>query len=72
MKKKLYNKDVQKQCDVCFFGKLSEDKQSVLCPKKGIMERVEKCRHFSYDATKREPKQDVKLPDYCAEDFKID
>ena len=71
MKRKLYNKDVKKQCDVCFFGKLSEDGESVLCRNKGIMDRDEKCRSFSYDATKREPKIPAELPEYSAEDFKI-
>lgn len=71
MKRKLYNKDVKKQCDVCRFGKLSEDKESVLCRKKGVTDRDEKCRSFSYDATKREPMIPTKLPEYSEDDFKI-
>ena len=71
MKKKLYNKDVKKQCDVCLYGRLSEDKQSVLCKKKGITDRDEKCRSFSYDATKREPQIPTQLPEFSEEDFKI-
>lgn len=69
--KKLYSKDVSKQCDVCRFGRLSEDGQSVLCPKRGITQRDDKCRKFSYDATKREPVIPAELPEYSSDDFKL-
>lgn len=71
MNKKLFNKEIEKNCDICKFGKLSADKQSVLCEKKGILGRNDSCRKFRYDATKREPKVARKLQEFTEDDFKL-
>lgn len=71
MNKKLLDKKIEKRCDICKFGSLSDDKSSVLCIKKGILERDDSCRKFSYDPLKREPKRNPKLQEFTQEDFDL-
>ena len=71
MNKKLFNKSVVKKCDVCKYSTLSEDGESVLCVKKGILDRDDICRKFVYDPLKREPQKKAKLPEYSAAEFKL-
>ena len=64
MKKRLLNKkQYPPKCEYCSRGRLSPDGESVLCPKKGIMELNDFCRRYKYDVLKRVPvKQQIIQP----------
>ena len=53
-------------------GRLSADGESVLCPKKGIMDKDFSCKRFRYDPLKRVPeKREPKLPEFSPDDFSL-
>lgn len=52
----LFRRKIERSCDYCIFGAhLEED--VVLCKKKGIRNRYDKCLRFRYDPFKRIPKK---------------
>lgn len=61
------------RCGYCLHGKLSADGNSVLCPKKGVMDKDSFCKKFRYDPLKRVPK--IANPaagfDFSPEDFEL-
>ena len=60
------------RCAYCIRGKLSADKESVLCPKKGVMDKDFSCRKFRYDPLKRVPEAaKPRLPEFSPEDFEL-
>lgn len=66
-----FNKKLPKYCEYCVHGTCSEFSNEVLCPKKGITDRKDRCRHYKYDPLKREPTA-IKISDnYSAEDFSL-
>lgn len=69
--KYLYNKSIEKSCAYCRHGRLSADKTDILCLKKGVMLKTSSCRHYKYDALKREPKARVKIAKHTAEEFSL-
>ncbi len=56
-KKLLEKKKYPAVCETCLHGRLSPDKETVLCIKKGIVQPDGKCRKYSYDPLKRQPKK---------------
>ncbi len=72
MRKKLLNeKDISPSCSYCAHGKSAPDGESVLCKKKGIVEKDFACRNFSYDVLKRQPKRPAPLAKFNSEDFEL-
>lgn len=60
------------RCEYCKIGKLSADKETVLCPKKGIMDKHYCCKKFRYDPLKRVPKKNTpELMKFSPEDFEL-
>ena len=43
------------RCEYCLRGKLSADGETVLCTKKGVMNKDFSCKKFRYDPLKRVP-----------------
>ena len=71
MAKSPFNKKLDKHCEYCVYGaNLNYDNQ-IICKKRGVTDKQDKCRSYKYDPLKRLPKQ-VKIDkDYTAEDFKL-
>ena len=55
----------------CTKGSGAPDGKTVLCPKKGVMQKDSSCSAFRYDPLKRKPKQPVELPQFDASDFEL-
>ena len=73
MKKTVFNtENIEPKCEYCQFGKLSADGETVLCPKKGVMNKNSKCRKYRYDIMKRVPRRAPKLPSFEKDDFSLD
>ncbi len=71
LKKLLNKKEISPSCSYCAHGKLSPDGATVLCKKKGVVEKDFACRKFTYDVLKRQPKRPIELEKYNPEDFKL-
>ena len=70
MKSKLLNKkSIPPACEYCTRGSGAPDGKTVLCPKKGVMQKDSSCSAFRYDPLKRKPKQPVELPQFDASDL---
>ena len=50
----LFRKNIEKSCNYCIYCTVL-DEETVLCIKKGVVNRSGKCRRFSYDPCKRIP-----------------
>lgn len=71
LKKLLNKKEISPSCSYCEYGKLSPDGETVLCKKKGVVEKGFSCRKFSYDVLKRQPKRPLPLQKFNEEDFSL-
>lgn len=72
MSKKILNeKEISPSCSYCMHGKCSPDGETVLCKKKGIVEKDFSCKKFSYDVLKRQPRRPLPLQKYSKEDFSL-
>lgn len=72
MRKKLFNeKDISPSCSYCEHGKTAPDGESVLCKKRGVVEKDFSCKKFSYDVLKRHPKRPLPLEEFSADDFSL-
>lgn len=63
--------EIAPKCEYCVHARPSPDGKTVLCPKKGVMEKDSKCRKYKYDILKRQPKKKPKLQEFSAEDFEL-
>ncbi len=64
-------KEISKRCEYCARGKLTVDKQTVLCPKKGPVAPDYHCRKYKYDMLKREPRKPAAVEPINPDDFKL-
>ncbi|MBR0112198.1 MAG: hypothetical protein IJM02_00455 [Clostridia bacterium] len=72
MKKKLLSAaKYPPRCSYCKRGRLSPDGESVLCDKKGIVDKNSSCRSYRYDVMKRVPEKPAEIPGANPEDFEI-
>lgn len=72
LKSKLLNKkSIPPACEYCSRGNCAPDGKTVLCPKKGVMQKSSSCSAFRYDPLKRKPKLPVELPTFDASDFEL-
>ncbi len=69
MKRKLLG-NITPKCEYCKFGKLSAE-DTILCSKKGVLQKDDYCKKFSYDVLKRVPEKKAELPVYSKEDFEL-
>lgn len=70
-KKIIDEKGVSPSCSYCEYGKTAPDGESVLCKKRGVVEKDFSCRKFSYDILKRQPRRPLPLAKFDAEDFSL-
>ncbi|MGN0464399.1 MAG: hypothetical protein ACI4GA_06880 [Acutalibacteraceae bacterium] len=72
MKQKLINKNSYvKVCENCANGRLSADKDRVLCVRCGIMRLDSTCRDYKYDPLKRQPKRPKKIEKFSEDEFRL-
>ena len=67
----VFNKKLQKACEYCKYGRLSDFSDDVYCMKKGVTNKKDYCRHYEYDVLKRTPQRIKPADNYKPEDFKI-
>lgn len=68
----LLGKKQKPACEYCQHGRLSPEKDSILCIKKGIMQLNSSCSSFKYDPLKRKPRRKPVInSDFSPEDFKL-
>ena len=72
MKRQLIGKDIEPKCVYCRFGTPAADGDTILCVKKGVLDRDAGCNKFRYDPLKREPRQAPAPQQFSAEDFSLD
>lgn len=71
MAKSPFNKKLDKHCEYCVFGtKLNFDDQ-IICKKRGVTDKSDKCRSYKYDPLKRTPVQINIDKNYTKDDFKL-
>ena len=70
MKRKLIG-NVTPKCGYCIFGRLAPDEKSVLCEKKGILDKDDSCKKFNYDPLKRIPQKAPVMQKFTKEDFEL-
>ncbi len=70
MKRKIIG-NIEPKCIYCTHGKISSDGKSVLCHKKGVVDKDFSCKKFSYDPIKRIPERKPELQQFTAEDFEF-
>lgn len=63
--------EIAPKCEYCRYGRLSPDGETVLCEKKGVVERDGTCRRYKYDILKRQPRRRPEMPVFSAEDFEL-
>lgn len=67
----VFNKKISPACQYCLYATPLSFGDDVLCKKKGISQKSDKCRHYKYDPLKRQPnKVDIRT-DFEIDDFKI-
>ena len=68
----LFRKDIHKLCVYCKHAARIDD-NTLICRKKGIVNRWDYCRAFRYDPLKRvpEPPAQMQLPDLGQEDYSL-
>lgn len=70
-KSKLFKNDIEPCCAYCEFGSPSQDKDSILCIKQGIVSADYSCKKFVYDPLSRVPKMQPPLMKFDKSDFEL-
>ena len=71
MAKSAFNKKLEKHCEYCVYGsKLNFDDQ-IICKKRGVTDKNDKCRSYKYDPLKRVPTKFKIANDFNENDFKL-
>ncbi len=55
---------IEKYCKFCENARSLSDSDTMLCDKYGVVSSSHKCRRFSYDPMKREPKRLREAPEF--------
>ena len=71
MKAKLFKSDIPRLCRHCVFSREFDSEIEVLCAKRGVVNKNDCCRKYTYDVTKRVPQKAVLSGNYKSEDFII-
>ena len=69
MKRKFFNKDLERKCEYCIHARIFSSNDEMLCKYKGVVSLNDKCRKFKYDVLKRKPNITKLGDDYTNEDF---
>ena len=72
MRKKVIGRNVEPRCKYCHYGTPTADGESVVCPKKGVLDKDESCKKFRYNPLKRAPRQDPEVLSFSESDFTLD
>lgn len=72
MKKKAFSdKNYPPKCEYCLYGRIAPDGTTVLCEKKGIVDKDDRCRGYKYDALKRTPMKAPEISTADPADFEL-
>ena len=71
MKDKMLGGNISPKCEYCEFSTPTNDGDTVLCPKKGVVSKDWCCKKYKYDIFKREPKLPPTAPEFSKSDFEI-
>ena len=71
MKKIIDKKNIEASCSYCAHGKFSPLGETILCQKKGIVEKDFYCKKFKYDVLKRQPRRPREIDHFDAEAFTL-
>lgn len=71
MKDKMLGGNISPKCEYCEFSTPTNDGDTVLCPKKGVVSKDWCCKKYKYDIFKREPKLHQTAPEFSKSDFEI-
>lgn len=71
LRPKIFDPKIEPCCAYCENGTPTQDGQSILCKKCGVMLPSASCRRFVYDPLERVPKRQAALPHYDAKDFSL-
>lgn len=66
-----FNKNLQKSCAYCVYGKVIDGTNETLCKKRGVTDKRDYCRSYKYDPLKRIPQKAKISNNYSEEDFKL-
>lgn len=69
--KLLNEKDISPKCEYCQVAKESPDGETMLCPKKGIVQKDFYCKKYKYDVIKRIPRKAPRPQEFSPEDFSL-
>ena len=67
----LFDKEISPACEYCAYGKRTDDYDMIMCPRKGIVSPFFRCRRFTYNPIRREPKRDDSHMGFKPEDFSL-
>jgi len=67
----LFDPKIEPSCSYCAHGAPTQDGDSILCPRHGVMLPSASCRRFVYDPLARVPSRQPKLPQFDADDFSL-
>ena len=70
MSRKITNEKISPQCMYCAHGQAAAD-NTVLCPKRGVMQPYSSCKKFKYDPLKRQPDFKPDNMTFKPEDFML-
>lgn len=71
MSENLFNKNLNKSCRWCMYGKNSEYTNEIFCKKRGVTTQDEYCRKYKYDPLKRIPDTQELTDEYSESDFSL-
>ena len=68
MSSKIFNVKANKKCCNCSHSRQISD-SVLICKKRGVINKDDRCRAFKYDPLKREPTLPLDSPKFSKEDF---
>ena len=71
MKDKMLGGNISPKCEYCEFSTPTNDGDTVLCPKKGVVSKDWCCKKYKYDIFKREPKLHPTALEFSKSDSEI-
>ena len=72
MKRKVLGRNVDPKCVYCRFGTPAPDGETVLCPKRGVLDGNDSCNKFRYDPLKRVPREAPEILAFSESDFTLE
>ena len=68
----LFNKEIPARCAYCLYASPINENEAI-CKKHGVVHQTYRCRHYTYDPTRRVPPEPEELPagQFSANDFSL-